>query len=151
MSETWGGSRTPSAPAAVSGPGAMSARTDGGVLNPKEPEYGERQALDNLKAGAPVARGGRGQAAPAAASDPLAQLVGLGAASTQQGVPVTSGAAAGEGPGLESLGLPQSPVQETRADVRALGEAQVQALIAAAGREDATPSFRRLVRQVLYS
>lgn len=152
MSESWGGARTPSNPAAVSGPGALSARTDGGVMNSAEPEYGERQALENLSSGAPLAGGGGGAVSgPTAGQNPLASLVGLGAPSQMSDVPVTAGAAAGDGPGLSALGIPQSPGEETRADVRALGEAQIQALIAAAGRDDATPSFRRLVRRVLYT
>jgi len=152
MSESWGGARTPSAPAAVSGPGALSARTDGGVLNPGEPEYGERQALENLRSAAPVAGAGGGRvSAPAAAPvDPLASIVGLGAPSTDPNTPVTAGANAGAGPDASVLGLPQSPGDEKRADARALGPA-VQVLIAASQQGDASPSFRRLVREALYT
>lgn len=149
MSESWGGARTPNAPAAVSGPGALSARTDGGVMNPAEPEYGERQALENLTSAAPMAQSS-GQAGPAGAPvDPLAGVPGLGEPTAMPGTPVTAGAAAGAGPGLEALGLPTNPVEEQRADARALPPGMVQAMIAAAGRADATPSYRRLVRQVL--
>lgn len=150
MSESWGGARTPSAPAPVSGPGALSARTDGGVMSASDPAYGEGVTLENLRAGAPTAgsRGAPMTAAPAA--NPLESIVGLGAASQQPGTPVTAGAAAGSGPGLEALGLPQTPVEETRADARVLAPA-MQALIAATTRSDATPSFRRLVRQALYT
>lgn len=150
MSESWGGARTPSAPAAVSGPGALSARTDGGILNPGEPEYGERQALENLRSAATTAGGGRVSAPAAAPVDPLASIVGLGAPSSDPTMPVTAGADAGDGPDSSILGLPQSSGDEKRADARALGPA-MQALIAASQQGDASPSFRRLVREALYT
>lgn len=150
MSESWGGARTPSAPAAVSGPGALSARTDGGVMDASSPAYGEGVTLENLRAGAPTAgsRGAPTSAAPAA--NPLESVIGFGAPTQQPGTPVTAGAAAGSGPGPEALGLPQSPIEETRADARVLAPV-MQALIAATTRRDATPSYRRLVRQALYT
>lgn len=150
MAEGWGGARTPSSPATVSGPGALSARTDGGVMNPNSPSYGEGATLETLKAGAPLAAGGGGVSAPARGADPLAALTPLGAPTTDPTTPVTAGAALGDGPGVSALGLPQTPDDEKRADAKALGPA-LQVLIAAAGREDATPSFRRLVRQTLYA
>jgi hypothetical protein len=61
---------------------------------------------------------------------------------------VTAGAAAGAGPGPEALGLPMDKTQESKADVRALDPAMVQALLAAASRPGATPSFKRRVREM---
>ena len=59
-----GGYRAPARPAAVSGPGALSARTDGGPGNARQPirvasggPYGQRQALTGLQAAAPLAAG----------------------------------------------------------------------------------------------
>lgn len=148
-----GGYRQPANPAVVSGPGAGSARTDGGVMNPNSPSYGEGATLETMRQGAPLA--GQGSpAAPGAAPQGgslLDGLTGLSAPSSAPGQPVTSGAAEGAGPGIESLGLPTTPNDERRADAQALGPAAMQALIAATTRADATPSFKRLVRQLLYN
>lgn len=150
MANGWGGARTPSTPAPVSAPGALSSRTDGGVLNPKEPAYGERQVLENLTAAAPMATGG-GQAPSGGSGARVPTLPAFGAPTADPNTPVTNGAAAGPGEGLAALGLPQTPSEMTRADVAALPPGQIQALIAAAQEPDATPSFRLMVRKILYS
>lgn len=53
-----GGYRRPSSPAPVSGPGALSQRTDGGpgqpVRTPTGGQYGEAQALTQMQQGAPL-------------------------------------------------------------------------------------------------
>ena len=66
-----GGYRQPDNPAAVSGPGALSQRTDGGAGSKTQPirvasggAYGERQAAEQQQAAAPMAGGG--PATPAA-------------------------------------------------------------------------------------
>lgn len=152
MANGHGGYRQPTSPAPVSGPGAHSARTDGSVLNPNAPAYGENLELQNLKSAAPLAgtagAASGGLAAPAGPD--LSGIVGLRAPS-QNPVPVTSGAAAGAGPGPEVLGLPQDPMAERRADVRSLPPGLLNALIARATSENATPSFKRRVREVLAS
>lgn len=152
MSESWGGARTPGSPAAVSGPGALSARTDGGVMNPNSPSYGEGATLETLKAGAPMGAPPSGGTAPAPGGgvDLLAAVTGFDAPSARPDEPVTAGASAGAGPGLEALGLPLTPEDERQADVKALGPGAINALVAASQRADATPSFRRLVRKALY-
>lgn len=54
-----GGYRKPSNPAPVSGPGAMSARTDGGPSQPMmdlpDAAYGEQADFQEIQAGAPMA------------------------------------------------------------------------------------------------
>lgn len=149
MSTSWGGARTPANPAVVSGPGAMSARTDGGVMNPNSPSYGEGAALESLKQTAPMAGSTGAPAGPQGGGMPIdmSRIVGLGAPSQDQR-PVTSGAAAGAGPGPELLGLPMDPVSERRADVQSLSPAMINALIASASAEGATPSFKRRVREI---
>src|SRR5690606_2963822 len=115
----WGGAPTPSTPAVVSGPGANSARTDGGVMNPNSPSYGKVADVQSLPhaaplagtAGAPVGRAG----APAPPS-----FVGLGEPSQDQ-LPVSAGVPLGAGPGAEALGLPQDATEERGADARSLG------------------------------
>jgi hypothetical protein len=61
-----GGNRTPRQPAAVSGPGALSQRTDGGAGQPiraaSNQPYGARQATETQQAAAPLASGGGGAA-----------------------------------------------------------------------------------------
>lgn len=146
----WGGVRTPANPAPVSGPGAMSARTDGGPLNPNAPAYGESSDLQNLKQAAPMAGpSGASAGGGSAMAGALAQIVGMGDPS-QDNRPVTAGADAGAGPGSEALGLPTSPADEKRADVQKLDRGLLLALVSASQRPDATPSFRRLVRTALY-
>ena len=146
----WGGARSPASPAMVSGPGAMSARTDGGVLNPDAPAYGENLELQNLTTAAPLA-GTPGATTPGGGGGvDLSKVVGLGAPSQDQ-LPVTAGAAAGPGPGPEVLGLPMDPTQERRADARSLSPGLLNALTAEASRSDATPSFKRRVREILSS
>lgn len=149
-----GGYRAPSNPAVVSNPGAGSARTDGGVMNPNSPSYGEGATLETLKAGAPMAAGGSPMGAAPAGGAPtslLDGLTGLGAPTQNAGEPVTSGAARGAGAGVDALGLPQTGLDEKRADNETLGPAAMNALVAASQRADATPSFKRLVRAMLYT
>lgn len=71
-----GGSRTPSKPAAVSGPGAHSARTDGGPskgtaqMAAPGGGYGERKAIEDQAAAAPVNTGSGGPSLPASGGAP---------------------------------------------------------------------------------
>ena len=94
---------TPARPAAVSGPGALSARTDGGAGSTKQPlrvasggAYGERQAAEAQQAGAPMAAGGpaAGGAPPAGATAPPpdgAPGVGVFGPSAMPSQPITTG------------------------------------------------------------
>lgn len=71
-----GGARTPASPAAVSGPGAHSQRTDGGPakgtadLAAAGGPYGSRQAIEDQAASAPVETGGGGGGAGPVAGAP---------------------------------------------------------------------------------
>ena len=59
-----GGQRTPTKPAAVSGPGALSQRTDGGPSQPVRTipglDYGQGVALEGRQAAAPMQAGPQG-------------------------------------------------------------------------------------------
>jgi hypothetical protein len=105
-----GGYRQPSSPAPVSGPGALSKRTDGPPGGGQQPvrvptggAYGEGKALQELQQAAPMAasEGGVG----------LLEQLGIqegpggGEPSQEPDTPVTAGAALGAGPGVEVLGL----------------------------------------------
>lgn len=90
-----GGYRRPENPAPVSGPGALSARTDGGAAT--QPTmvasggpYGSRQEMENLQGSAPM------QGTPP---------VPFGAASQFPDEPVTAGAPEGPGFGPEAAGI----------------------------------------------
>lgn len=117
-----GGYRQPGNPAPVSGPGALSQRTDGPqgggsqpVRAPSGGKYGDRQALEQMQQAAPLAASPGGDVgAPQPAQDITAGLVGLDAPTQEPGTPVTAGAATGDGPGLEALGLPNAPDQDLR-------------------------------------
>lgn len=114
-----GGYQKPGSPAPVSGPGALSRRTDGGPAQPvrdlPNAQYGEAAEYRTLQQSAPL------QKAPSVPSSPTPggtggpALVGLGEASQYPDQPVTNGAALGAGAGVDALGLPL----DDRADVRA--------------------------------
>lgn len=102
-----GGNQPPKRPAAVSGPGALSARTDGNVpqMLPSGGDYGDRTALATQQAGAtmtpPTGPAGGGGPTPAAARGGPPQMGPAGAFSPTQrpGEPLTAGTDWGAGPG----------------------------------------------------
>src|SRR5438552_2249541 len=106
-----GGYRQPSSPAPVSGPGALSQRTDGGpsqpIRVPTGGQYGQAQQLQQLQKAAPLAAdpGAAGAQPGLLAGLNLPQGVGFGEPTQQPNTPVTAGAATGPGPGTEALGL----------------------------------------------
>lgn len=142
-----GGYRQPSSPAPVSGPGALSKRTDGGpgqpVRAPSGGAYGDRQELEQLQQGAALSASPGGDAASGPPVDVTAGLIGLGEPSQQPDVPVTAGAAAGAGPGLEALGLPNQPDEDLRRLVQYL-----PVLEHMASQQGASNSARNLVRSL---
>jgi len=148
-----GGPRTPNNPAPVSGPGALSQRTDGNAAS-KQPlrtptgmPYGEGGALTQLQKGAPLAASPGGAAlAPAGAAGPAGppqNATPFGAPSQQPGTPVTAGAAAGPGPGPEALGIPNAP----SADMKAL-LAYLPVLEFMANQPGASSASRNMVRSL---
>jgi hypothetical protein len=106
MANGHGGHRTPRNPAPVSGPGALSRRTDGGSpqgrMQLPDAKYGEQAAFQEAQGGAPMA----GSSMP-----PPQPLTGP---SMRPQEPVTAGAASGPGPGP---GLGQLSPQRTISDV----------------------------------
>jgi hypothetical protein len=103
MAEGHGGMRRPSNPAPVSGPGAMSRRTDGqGARYIAGGEYGEGQEMMDLQTSAPMSK------APAAprprtgrqvVSEEMAPPTPLFAPTERPDEPITAGAPFGPGPG----------------------------------------------------
>lgn len=110
MADGHGGYRKPSRPAAVSGPGAHSARTDGRPQQMALPDakYGEAANFQEIQQGASMAAPqSSGGSAPQAS-----QPTPIGSPSGMPDTPVTAGADAGAGPGTEALGLPSQTFSE---------------------------------------
>lgn len=115
---TQGGYRQPAEPAAVSGPGALSQRTDGGpgasqpASRLPDAKYGEQQAFQELQAAAPIAAA-PGTPAPPAPAEAGPEAVPFSAPTSRPDEPVTAGADAGPGAGQDALGLhrfdPENP------------------------------------------
>ncbi|MGW2169134.1 hypothetical protein ACWC1C_01225 [Streptomyces sp. NPDC001705] len=113
-----GGYRQPGNPAPVSGPGALSKRTDGGpgqpVRVPTGGKYGERQELEQMQQAAPVSASPGGDVGAPQMADVAADVVGFDAPTQMPDEPVTAGAGMGDGPGMEALGLPNQPDEDMR-------------------------------------
>lgn len=115
MARRRGGYQKPAKPAAVSGPGALSARTDGKVPTalPTGGDYGDRQALAQQQSAAPMdpRQGSGGGGAPAAGRPaPGAQFGGSAFSPTSRpGEPMTAGIDWGDGPGAPQSELPDEP------------------------------------------
>lgn len=103
----------------VSGPGQFSQRTDKAVSNANaslpDAGYGEQKSYQEQKAGAPMAQG-QGADFASMFGDAAGRVTPLNSPTTQPDVPVTSGASAGAGSGMEALGL----VDESKADLQSL-------------------------------
>lgn len=141
-----GGYRQPANPAPVSGPGAMSARTDGQPMQDlPNAKYGENADYRELQSGAPLASAQTAMVGGSGRGLDMSQIVGLGEPTTQPETPVTDGAATGDGAGREALGLPRSDKQE---EARALAK-WLPVMISVADTDDATPAFKRYVRELI--
>lgn len=100
-----GGYRRPSSPAPVSGPGALSQRTDGqGARYMSGGEYGEGQEMMDLQTSAPMAKTetrmprARASRAAAPAAGGGGQVTPLFAPSDRPDEPITAGMPFGPGP-----------------------------------------------------
>lgn len=94
-----GGYRKPSNPAPISGPGALSQRTDGGATQPARYmsglPYGEGQQNYDNQVAAPMA------------GNPVPQMempTPLMAPTARPNEPITAGVNIGDGPGSEAMG-----------------------------------------------
>lgn len=96
-----GGYRAPSNPAPVSGPGALSQRTDGGATQGAKYisglPYGQGQETYSNQVAAPMAGNTMQQ---------MEMPTELTAPTSRPQEPITSGIDSGEGPGSEALQLP---------------------------------------------
>ena len=148
MAEQQGGYRQPSNPAPVSGPGALSRRTDGqGARYMSGGAYGEGQELMDLQTSAPMSK---------APEQPRMRQPRSGRQVVEEGMrptplfapterpdePITAGAPFGPGPGASArLSLAEESTQEAQMLSRYL-----PALESIANSSEGTPTFRRFVR-----
>jgi hypothetical protein len=101
-----GGYRKPSKPAAFSGAGAYSSRTDGGPMDkqpirpmPADGQYGARVASKRMQQAAPMA---------ATPQPSTPKIVGMFEPNSDAAHPVTTGNVLGAGAGPEAMMLPNS-------------------------------------------
>lgn len=148
MANGHGGYRKPSKPAAVSGPGALSQRTDGRpqpVRDLPDAQYGENAEYREIQQGSPMAASAPSPTTPGGGADPMAAMVGMGDPTTMPDTPVTDGAEHGAGHGPDALGLPDTGM---KGELEVIGK-YLPVMIRVADSPDATPAFRAYVRQLL--
>jgi hypothetical protein len=109
-----GGYRQPKNPAATSGPGALSERTDGGAGSTKQPlrripgvPYGQQASLTAQQQAAPLPAQGPIPTNPLPAEG---NNLDIFAPTELQGQPATSGGVMGQGVGIEALAEGQDDV-----------------------------------------
>ena len=125
----------------VSGPGALSRRTDGNPI--LSDQYGEAATSKALADAAPM-----GAPAPQQPQDLLAGMVPFDAPSTRPGEPVTSGAKYGAGPGEQAL----TPVDPVQADARFYADRYgLDFMVRRSQDPSCPPSFKAMVRQMIAS
>ena len=140
-----GGYQAPANPAPTSGPGALSQRTDGGPADTQAAQYvsglpyGEGQALMQMQGAAPMA------AAPQMPAS--APIVPLNAPTQRPDEPVTAGADAGPGPGMDSLGLGARDAAASDA-FRSTLVSYMPALMRIAANPNTSPETRNVIRQL---
>lgn len=139
-----GGYQAPRNPAPVSGPGSLSRRTDGGpgdrqaVRRLPNAKYGESKEFESIQAGAPMRKAPSPEQAAA-----VPPPVPVKAPSARPDEPVTAGAAAGEGPGEEILGLNYDADRDAASLINAL-----PILEFLASQPNASRQLRILLREV---
>lgn len=148
MAEQQGGYRRPSNPAPVSGPGALSQRTDGqGARYMAGGQYGEGQEMMDLQTSAPMSKAPaqprmRQPRSGRQVAEEGMQVTPLFAPTERPDEPITAGAPFGPGPGpAQQLSLADESGQEAQMMRRYL-----PALESIANSPQGTPTFRRFVR-----
>lgn len=123
MANNHGGPRTPNNPAPVSGPGAMSRRTDGGPQQVQAQmtgmPYGENADFMDIQSAAPMAAAPAAQRARREVTGGSAKPVGvtpLFAPTSRPNEPVTAGAPFG--PGDSTGAAPAAPVNPAAPTLR---------------------------------
>ena len=143
MANEHGGYRRPANPAPVSGPGAMSQRTDGGpaaMYIPGMP-YGEGQEVYDVQTSAPMGSKATQPRMRGGANNAASGIVPLGAPTQRPDEPLTEGNPLGPGAGPEVLPLTPSPGAK---DVQVIAR-YLPDLRRAASRPDAPAGFKAFV------
>lgn len=148
-----GGYQQPSSPAPVSGPGALSRRTDSQpVRNPGGMAYGENADFADLQSSAPMAKAASvtpntGQGSAAANGAPT--LTPFGAPTERPDEPLTEGnpMGPGAGPGVLSVPAGGDNTAALEAD-RAVIASHLPALLRMAEKDNAPEGFRMFVRHL---
>lgn len=141
MAEQHGGYRQPNNPAPVSGPGALSRRTDGGpgATQPQQvlpnAAYGEAQDFHDIQAGADMA----GSPVPGPTAIPL------GAPTQRPDEPLTAGSPMGPGVGPTGAGIDMRSIEQQ--DAAALQQ-WMPLMEWLSNQPDASPSTRMIVRRL---
>lgn len=139
-----GGYQPPAKPAAVSGPGKYSQRTDGQPMEQlPDAAYGEQKTFQQAQKAGPMAQAPQpGQAGQPVSPLDMSRITPLDAPSEFAQEPVTAGADAGPGPGASVLGLPTSdPSMQYAKEL-------LPALEIAASMPHQTVEFRQMVRRL---
>jgi hypothetical protein len=103
---TQGGYRKPGTPAPVSGPGALSRRTDGRVAEGYA--YGMNKQINEQAAAAPLAKVAKAVTRPMNVAPSQPPITTLTEPTMNPDEPITSGINMGAGPGAEALMLPSN-------------------------------------------
>lgn len=140
MANGHGGYREPGKPAAASGPGSLSQRTDGGPERQAQMiasggEYGDRKEMEAIQSSAAMQGGGGEQPPP--------NVVPIDAPSQRPDEPVTAGAALGPGVGPEAVGILDDEAG-TIEQLRPL----LRSMETIANLPNSTPQFRSFVRKL---
>ena len=145
-----GGYQKPSNPAPVSGPGAMSKRTDGGPAQAARymsgGDYGDGGLMD-IQTAAPMSASGVDATAAAVPTQSMPLPRGLAEDDDMPDIPVTDGAALGAGRGVEALGFAEQDAAIDAASREAIATA-MPALLFIAGRPETSTETRDMIRQL---
>src|SRR4249919_3859914 len=148
MANGHGGYRRPSNPAPVSGPGALSKRTDGRqpVSDLPNAKYGENAAYREAQQGAPMSQT-PGQATPGGMGmmPDLSGIVPLGAPTQRPNEPLTAGLPGGPGAGPSA---PAIPAPQMSAAQRQRLQSYLPVLTVLASMPDADPATKQYVRSL---
>lgn len=141
-----GGYRKPENPAAVSGPGAHSKRTDGKqpVVAAPGGDYGEAKVSAELQRSAPLPQASGASGGGAAPVFDTSGVTPITAPTQWPETPVTDGAALGAGAGPEALGV-QSPWKQ---DAQEMAQ-YLPTLLALANNQQMPPGFHSIIRRII--
>ena len=147
MSDGHGGYRRPAHPAPVSGPGALSKRTDGRQPVRELPgaKYGENAAFMQAQQSAPMSGDiGSSLSSGGPVAPDTSHLVPLNAPTQRPDEPIQAGMSGGPGAGPAVPNRPSTLTPEQADKIRAY----LPVLITLASRDDADANTKQFVRQL---